>query len=166
MPPISILVALADPTRCRLIELLRAGPQPVHVLAAAFKISRPAISRHLRVLKESGLISENKFGRENRYALHPAKLAPVQRWLAGLLPPPKAKPDATAVIKTAPAAAAEPAVQPIINVETPVAVVVPAPEPVAIPAAPIPAKAAKTRKPVKTAAPAEPTKISQMGFDF
>ena len=89
MPPIAILVALADPTRCRLIELLRAGPQPVHVLAAAFRISRPAISRHLRVLKQSGLISETKSGRENRYRLHPGKLAPVQRWLAELLPAPK-----------------------------------------------------------------------------
>jgi DNA-binding transcriptional ArsR family regulator len=166
MPPISILVALADPTRCRLIELLQAGPQPVHVLAAAFKISRPAISRHLRVLKESGLISENKFGRENRYALHPAKLAPVQRWLAGLLPAPKAKSDAAAVITNAPGATAEPALQPIITVETPVAVVVSAPQVVELPAAPAATKPAKTRKPVKTAAPAEPTKISQMGFDF
>tara|TARA_R110002124_G_scaffold63350_5_gene172929 strand:+ start:50846 stop:51325 length:480 start_codon:yes stop_codon:yes gene_type:complete len=159
MPPIAILVALADPTRCRLIELLRDGPQPVHVLAAAFKISRPAISRHLRVLKQSGLISENKFGRENRYALHPGKLAPVQRWLTTLLPPPKAiavppalataskrvsksrpAPDAVAVV------ADETAIAPALARATPASLVEPAP------AAP-----AKPRKPAP---------VSQMGFDF
>ena len=82
MPPIAILVALADPTRCRIVEILRDGPQPVHVLAGSFKISRPAISRHLRVLKQAKLISEKKLGRENRYALHPEKLKPVGEWIA------------------------------------------------------------------------------------
>ena len=110
MPPIAILVALADPTRCRLIDLLRGGPQPVHVFAAAFKISRPAISRHLRVLKQSGLISETKFGRENRYRLHPARLAPVQRWLTDLLPPAKLPPRREAI---APEHPADPAPQPV-----------------------------------------------------
>lgn len=86
MPPIAILIALADTTRCRIIEILRDGPQPVHVLTASFAISRPAISRHLRVLKAAGLISEKKQGRENRYALHPARLAPVGRWLADMQP--------------------------------------------------------------------------------
>lgn len=150
MPPIKILVALADPTRCRLIEILHEGPQPVHVLAAAFKISRPAISRHLRVLKQAGLISEKKLGRENRYALHAHRLAPVQRWLAEILPAAKT------------AAVAESAV------------VVAAPEPVA--AAPVkparvkPAAKAKPEAPVaKPAAsprPSEPAAVSQMGFDF
>jgi DNA-binding transcriptional ArsR family regulator len=107
MPPIAILVALADPTRCRIIEILRDGPQPVHILSGSFEISRPAISRHLRVLKAAGLISEKKQGRENRYALHPAHLAPVERWLADMQPlaipvvepapqePPMAKPRRT-----------------------------------------------------------------------
>lgn len=58
MAPVPIFIALADPTRCRIIELLRAGPSPVHRLAAEFDISRPAISRHLRVLREAGLIRE------------------------------------------------------------------------------------------------------------
>src|SRR5690606_13308909 len=56
MPPIATMVALADPTRCRIVEILRDGPQPVHVLAASFDITRPAISRHLRVLKQARLI--------------------------------------------------------------------------------------------------------------
>lgn len=106
MPPIAILVALADPTRCRIIELLRDGPQPVHSLTASFAISRPAISRHLRVLKNAGLISENKRGRENRYALHPARLAPVGRWLSDLLPPPEplASPIVTPIAQSEPPA--------------------------------------------------------------
>lgn len=86
MPPIAVLVALADPTRCRIIEILREGAQPVHVLAGHFDISRPAISRHLRVLKQARLISEKKLGRENRYALHQAKLKPVRDWLEAILP--------------------------------------------------------------------------------
>jgi DNA-binding transcriptional ArsR family regulator len=81
MPPIAVLVALADPTRCRIIEILHQGPQPVHTLASSFDISRPAISRHLRVLKQAKLISEKKAGRENRYALHAARLRPVRDWL-------------------------------------------------------------------------------------
>lgn len=91
MPPIAILIALADPTRCRILEILRDGPQPVHVLAGAFAISRPAISRHLRVLKQARLISEKKSGRENRYGLHPARLQPVAAWLAEFAPAPKAE---------------------------------------------------------------------------
>ena len=148
MPPIAILVALADPTRCRLIDLLQAGPQPVHVLAAAFRISRPAVSRHLRVLKQSGLISETKFGRENRYALHPCKLAPVQRWLTGLLPQAKLAP-ATAVAAPAEVAVAAP---PMRRARKPASV------PVVI--TPVPGAEPASAKP-RPAAP-----VSQMGFDF
>jgi DNA-binding transcriptional ArsR family regulator len=151
MPPIAILVALADPTRCRLIELLQGGPQPVHVLAAAFRISRPAISRHLRVLKQSGLISENKFGRENRYALHPGKLAPVQRWLAGLLPAAKITEAPVVVVP-----AVEPPLQPKARRT---------PKPAATPVILAPAIAAEAAAPV-SAKPARPAAASQMGFDF
>ena len=94
MPPITVLIALADPTRCRIVEILRNGPQPVHVLASSFDISRPAISRHLRVLKEARLISEKKAGRENRYALHPAKLRPVRDWLDAVQGDGARKPEA------------------------------------------------------------------------
>ena len=105
MPPIATLVALADPTRCRILEILRHGPQPVHVLAASFAISRPAISRHLRVLKQARLISEKKFGRENRYALHAHRLRPVQDWLAEFVAPsaaPATPRKMRAAAKTAP----------------------------------------------------------------
>jgi len=97
MPPIPILVALADPTRCRIIELLRDGPQPVHALAGNFDISRPAISRHLRVLKEAKLIGEKKVGRENRYGLNAGRLKPVREWLEDFA---KAAPPARPAGKT------------------------------------------------------------------
>lgn len=104
MPPIAVLVALADPTRCRIIEILHQGPQPVHNLASSFDISRPAISRHLRVLKQAKLISETKTGRENRYALHAIRLKPVRDWLdtvQGAATKPQAKPKATKAVPIA-----------------------------------------------------------------
>lgn len=81
MSPVDQFAALADPTRCRVVELLSGKARPVHELAAAFDISRPAISRHLRVLKEAGLVKEEKRGRENVYALQRARLKPLQDWL-------------------------------------------------------------------------------------
>lgn len=149
MPPIAVLVALADPTRCRIIEILRQGSQPVHVLASSFDISRPAISRHLRVLKEARLISEKKTGRENLYALHGDKLKPVGEWLATMQNPESGEPAPK------PARVKKPAAQ---RIDKPVVVKVaklPKPDP-----APdvIPAPAA--------AKPRHEAPISQMGFDF
>lgn len=73
--------ALGDATRVRVVEMLSEKSRPVHELAAAFDISRPAISRHLRVLKEAGLVKEEKQGRENVYALQRARLKPLLDWL-------------------------------------------------------------------------------------
>ena len=81
MSPVDQFAALADPTRCRVVELLSGKARPVHELAAAFDISRPAISRHLRVLKEAGLVKEEKRGRENVYALQRTRLKPMLDWL-------------------------------------------------------------------------------------
>jgi DNA-binding transcriptional ArsR family regulator len=86
MRPSTQFAALADDTRCALVDLLRERPRPVHELAAAFPISRPAISRHLRVLKDAGLIAEEKDGRENVYSLKRHKLRGLGTWLDG---PPK-----------------------------------------------------------------------------
>ncbi|GLQ09914.1 hypothetical protein GCM10007913_18460 [Devosia yakushimensis] len=122
MAPVSIFIALADPTRCRIVELLQAGPSPVHRLAAKFDISRPAISRHLRVLREAGLIREEKSGRENHYALQAKRLVPIRKWLDKIAPSP--------VPKSAPA--------PVIVPEP-----VPLPEPVAEMAAPVQPKQRK-----------------------
>lgn len=81
MSPVDQFAALADPTRLRVIELLSEKPRPVHELAAAFAISRPAISRHLKVLKDAALVKEEKHGRENVYALQRQKLKPAADWL-------------------------------------------------------------------------------------
>lgn len=74
--------ALADPTRVRVVEMLHERSRPVHELAAAFAISRPAISRHLRVLKDARLVKEEKQGRENVYSLQRAQLKPLVEWLS------------------------------------------------------------------------------------
>ena len=89
MTPVDQFSALADATRCRVIELLHQRPMPVHELTAAFDISRPAISRHLRVLKDARLVKEEKQGRENVYSLQRQRLKPMAQWLGKLEPPAK-----------------------------------------------------------------------------
>ena len=77
-------VALADPVRRDLLERLARGPERVVDLAADHAISRPAISRHLRVLGEAGLVTADDHGRERHYRLERSGLEPVSDWLAGL----------------------------------------------------------------------------------
>ena len=81
MTPAIQFAALADDTRCALVDLLRERPRPVHELAAAFEISRPAVSRHLRVLKDAGLVAEERDGRENVYSLKRQRLRVLSTWL-------------------------------------------------------------------------------------
>jgi DNA-binding transcriptional ArsR family regulator len=64
--------ALGDPTRRAIVERLLAGPQPVGELARAFPISRPAISQHLRVLKQAQLVVDRPEGNRRYYELDPA----------------------------------------------------------------------------------------------
>ena len=87
--------ALADPVRRGLLRALAAGPARVVDLAAAHPISRPAISRHLRLLTEAGLTSVQDRGRERHYALDRSGLAPVSQLLDELRPVP---PFAAAVL--------------------------------------------------------------------
>lgn len=75
--------AIADPTRRAILDRLRAGPAPVNDLAAAFEQSRPAISKHLRVLREARLVTEQRSGRERVYRLHPMPLQTVVGWVEG-----------------------------------------------------------------------------------
>lgn len=63
------------------MALLAERPRPVHELATAFDISRPAVSRHLRLLKEAGLVVEEKQGRENVYSLRRQSLRALSGWL-------------------------------------------------------------------------------------
>lgn len=74
--------ALGDPTRrAILLALLEEGPAPVHAIAERFDCSRPAISRHLRVLKEARLVELEKSGRETLYRLEPRALAQLRDYL-------------------------------------------------------------------------------------
>jgi DNA-binding transcriptional ArsR family regulator len=75
--------AIADPTRRAILDRLRSGPSAVNALAADFRQSRPAISKHLRVLRQARLVSEQRAGRERLYALQPVPLRQVQSWLEG-----------------------------------------------------------------------------------
>jgi DNA-binding transcriptional ArsR family regulator len=75
--------AIADPTRRAILDRLRAGPAPVNDLAADFDQTRPAISKHLRVLRDARLVSERRVGRERLYALEPARLQRAAGWLEG-----------------------------------------------------------------------------------
>ncbi len=76
--------ALGDPVRRDLVDRLSRGPARVVDLAAGHEISRPAISRHLRLLGEAGLVAADDHGRERHYRLERSGLAPVTAWLAGL----------------------------------------------------------------------------------
>ena len=76
--------ALADPIRRRLLLALADGPRRVVDLAAEHPVSRPAISRHLRVLNEAGLVRFQDLGRERHYRLDPAGLEPVRELLREL----------------------------------------------------------------------------------
>jgi DNA-binding transcriptional ArsR family regulator len=78
---VQALQALADPVRRELLALLARGERTAGELAAPFPISRPAISRHLRVLRESGLVRVRSDGRERRYALDAAPLRELDEWL-------------------------------------------------------------------------------------
>ena len=78
------LVALADPTRREMVELLAERPRRVGELVAAFPVSQPAISRHLRVLRQHGLIEEQRPDGDRRgrlYRLRPESLDPLAGWL-------------------------------------------------------------------------------------
>ena len=73
--------ALADPTRRAVLDLLRSGTRPAGDIARAFTISRPAISKHLAVLRRAHLVEERREGRYRLYELNPMPLQAVNFWL-------------------------------------------------------------------------------------
>lgn len=77
----SALTVLADPTRRKVFERLRAGPRPVNLLAAGLPVSRPAVSQHLRVLKDAGLVEERSEGVRRIYSLRREGLMELREWL-------------------------------------------------------------------------------------
>jgi DNA-binding transcriptional ArsR family regulator len=74
------IAALGDPTRRAVFESLRSGPQAVGELAKGLPVSRPAVSQHLRVLKEAGLVSERRAGTRRIYSLDPNGLAGLRAY--------------------------------------------------------------------------------------
>lgn len=81
--PPDVFRAIADPTRRAILDRLRGGPAPVNALASDFAQSRPAISKHLRVLREARLVTEERAGRERVYQLSPRPLQTVAGWVEG-----------------------------------------------------------------------------------
>lgn len=79
---VDALQALADPTRRRIVELLVDGERSAGELAAHFDVTRPAVSRHLRVLREHGLVRFRGDAQRRLYSLDPAPLAELDDWLA------------------------------------------------------------------------------------
>ena len=78
------ITALADPTRRALIERLRSGPAPVGALAQTLPISRPAVSQHLKVLSDAGLLEVESIGTRRLYRLAPRGLDDLRAYLDGL----------------------------------------------------------------------------------
>lgn len=83
-PSQAVLAALADPTRMALVERLRAGPQPVGRLASGLPVTRPAVSQHLKVLGDAGLVVARPDGTRRLYALRAEPLAELRAWIDGL----------------------------------------------------------------------------------
>lgn len=77
----AIFAALADPTRRAVLDLLRSGSLPAGQIAQAFPISRPAISKHLRLLRRAHLVHEVRSSRHRLYSLNPVPLKTVDGWL-------------------------------------------------------------------------------------
>ena len=75
------LSALADPTRRRVFERLKSGPRAVGDIARGLPVSRPAVSQHLKVLKEAGLVADQPDGTRRVYYIDPNGLAALRKWL-------------------------------------------------------------------------------------
>ena len=83
----AVAQALADPIRREILVMLREAPRTAGAIADAFTVSRPAVSRHLRVLREAGLVRDTVNGREREYTLDLDALAPLEAFLAKLRGP-------------------------------------------------------------------------------
>jgi DNA-binding transcriptional ArsR family regulator len=74
---------LGDPTRRRILERLRDSPKPVVEIARGLAVSRPAVSQHLKLLKEAGLVTDRPEANRRIYSLEPSGLAPLMAYLEG-----------------------------------------------------------------------------------
>jgi len=78
----AVFGAISHPARRRMLDLLVDADRSVNVLAGHFQMSRPAVSQHLRILLDAGLVTEERHGRERRYHFVPEQLGPVRDWIA------------------------------------------------------------------------------------
>ena len=88
MRPVHVLAALADPVRREIVELLATGERGAGEIAERFPVTRPAISRHLRVLREAGLVASEVRAQRRVYRLERASLAELDAWLDRFRPLP------------------------------------------------------------------------------
>ncbi len=78
-----VYVAIADPTRRKILRLLAEVDElPLHELTPQFQMGRTAVSKHLAILKEAGLVADRKVGRETRYRLNAAPLEEIKDWIS------------------------------------------------------------------------------------
>jgi DNA-binding transcriptional ArsR family regulator len=77
----AIFAALAEPSRFRIVELLRKGPRPVGEIGEALQLRQPQVSKHLRVLKQAGLVDVEARAQQRLYALQAAPLRDLHKWL-------------------------------------------------------------------------------------
>jgi DNA-binding transcriptional ArsR family regulator len=77
-----VFTAISHRARRQMLDLLTEAERSVNDVAAHFEMSRPAVSQHLRILLDAGLVAEKRHGRERRYRLVPARLASVRDWIA------------------------------------------------------------------------------------
>ena len=80
---IDALAALAEPSRFRIVELLRAGPRPVNDIGERLRLNQPQVSKHLRVLKEAGVVDVQAKAQQRVYELRPDALRQLHEWLEG-----------------------------------------------------------------------------------
>lgn len=78
---VETFAALAEPNRFRIVELLRAGPRSVNDIGERLDLSQPLVSKHLRVLKDAGLVDVEQRSRQRLYELHPKPLRELHGWL-------------------------------------------------------------------------------------
>jgi DNA-binding transcriptional ArsR family regulator len=76
-----VFAALHDPTRRAVLERLRAGPRPVGEIARGLPVTRPAVSQHLKVLKDAGLVADRSEGTRRIYYIDPKGLGAMRAWL-------------------------------------------------------------------------------------
>ncbi|WP_238397611.1 ArsR/SmtB family transcription factor [Anatilimnocola aggregata] len=77
-----VFTAISHPARRHMLDLLAEADRSVNTLAGHFQMSRPAVSQHLRILLDAGLVTEQRHGRERRYHFVPEQLGQVREWIA------------------------------------------------------------------------------------